>query len=57
MTVFGGPGDINKLIKLAANSIPDNQLFFAATFGRLTHHHSYVIQKEPMTMQNLLTWL
>ena len=50
------PHYINKLIKLAANSIPDNQLIFAATRGMLPQYRSYMVQKEPKTIQYLLKW-
>ena len=50
------PHYINKLIKLAANSIPDNQLIFAATRGMLPQYQSYMVQKEPKTIQDLLKW-
>ena len=50
------PHYINKLIKLAANSILDNQLIFAATRGMLPQYRSYMVQKEPKTIQDLLKW-
>ena len=50
------PHYINKLIKLVTNSIPDNQLIFAATRGMLPQYRSYMVQKEPKTIQDLLKW-